>query len=370
MNEQKHDWINNDGINIYMISEAPRNQFYEAAIKDAVPGKNCIDIGFGTGLLSYIALKYNPKHITAYEINKERYELGKYLINKFGLQDKITLVNQKFDKATCITDEHDVIFHEVVGSRIWDDGLYLHFNNSTAIVPATYRCDFYAVDVRDDEFPNTYYDFDKDTLTEYRKLRLLNLKEDITFEQYKQMSYAERDAIVQTHDIVFKTGVDLPIPYEEEITRLVTAYVRDRHVNLEEKKKNAEARDFEVHDFEIYPEVSERIYNTGKLFMWYEINHAAKTLTISDATGLRTVPLTCDEECVQLEIDASLFGDRSVALVPAYTLKHNEHELSFRNTHWGPSPQVIVAHYPKKNATIKQHLTTGILGDFELIDKY
>jgi predicted RNA methylase len=103
------DWQNDDGVNLPMICDFMRNQFYEDIIANNVQGKTVLDVGFGTGLLSIIALKHGAKQVIAYERNKARYELGLDIIERCNLQDKIKLLNKKF-RAPCISDHSiDVI---------------------------------------------------------------------------------------------------------------------------------------------------------------------------------------------------------------------------------------------------------------------
>ena len=59
------DWKNNDGVFLPMLNDFRRNWFYERTLSTSVRDQECVDIGFGTGLLSLIALKHGAKHITA-----------------------------------------------------------------------------------------------------------------------------------------------------------------------------------------------------------------------------------------------------------------------------------------------------------------
>lgn len=122
------DFLNDDGIVMYMINDGPRNLFYKGILHEC-QDQHCIDIGFGTGLLSFAALDRGAKSVTAYEVNEQRYEIGKYIIKKLNLEDKITLINRRF-----MADEEDVknkcVFHELISQRVWGENLYNVLGNA------------------------------------------------------------------------------------------------------------------------------------------------------------------------------------------------------------------------------------------------
>lgn len=117
------NWNSDDGVFFPMLMDWRRNQFYDQIIKQQVVGKHCVDVGFGTGLLSILALKHGAKHVTAYEQNADRYELGKYIIDRLGLQSKIDLVHQQFDHQTSVSPQ-DVVITETVNIGLWGEGLW------------------------------------------------------------------------------------------------------------------------------------------------------------------------------------------------------------------------------------------------------
>ena len=67
------DWYNHDGVNLSMINDFMRNQFYDRVLSKHVTNQNCTDVGFGTGLLSMIALKHGATHVRAFEVDYHRY---------------------------------------------------------------------------------------------------------------------------------------------------------------------------------------------------------------------------------------------------------------------------------------------------------
>jgi predicted RNA methylase len=91
------DWNNHDGVNLGMINDFVRNQFYDRVISRYVQDQDCTDIGFGTGLLSMLALKHGARHIRAFESDTDRYQLGCEIIKQLGLHNRIELLNEQYD---------------------------------------------------------------------------------------------------------------------------------------------------------------------------------------------------------------------------------------------------------------------------------
>lgn len=129
------DWHNDDGVNIDMISNAARNQFYDAALSEA-KGQHCVDIGFGTGLLTLLALKHGALSVTAYESDPERFRFGQRMIQHLGIGHCVTLHNQ-----TYCADPKDsrLIFHEVLGNNLWDESAWSFVAHMRCIIPAVYH---------------------------------------------------------------------------------------------------------------------------------------------------------------------------------------------------------------------------------------
>lgn len=67
INNMKINWLSDDGVNLLMINDVPRNAFYSKILSKNVQGKKCCDVGFGTGMLSILALKHGATSIIAYE---------------------------------------------------------------------------------------------------------------------------------------------------------------------------------------------------------------------------------------------------------------------------------------------------------------
>lgn len=107
-----------------MINDVPRNVFYDKILSETVRGKKCCDIGFGTGLLSLLALKHGASSIIAYEKDPVRFELGQRIIKSLNLSSKIDLKNIHSGTADIENNDCDIVFHEIVHQGIWGEGLW------------------------------------------------------------------------------------------------------------------------------------------------------------------------------------------------------------------------------------------------------
>jgi hypothetical protein len=132
-----------------MLNDVSRNQFYDQILTE-VQDKNCVEIGFGTGLLSMLALKHGARSIVAYESDPDRYRLGCEVIKVLKLQDRVTLINQRYDH-TCEHD-HSVVFTETVDDNIWGEGLYnsLPRQPGKRFLPGEYFLEIYAAPISTD----------------------------------------------------------------------------------------------------------------------------------------------------------------------------------------------------------------------------
>tara|TARA_R110000868_G_scaffold411076_1_gene701714 strand:+ start:81 stop:1019 length:939 start_codon:yes stop_codon:yes gene_type:complete len=140
------NWTNHDGVNIGMINDFLRNQFYDRILSRYVKDQDCTDIGFGTGLLSIMALKHGARHVRAFESDVDRYHLGFEIIQRLNLQDRIELINKRYTRDF---DTTPVTFTETVNGNLWWEGLWnsLPSNNSRVFLPGTYFLELWAVPI-------------------------------------------------------------------------------------------------------------------------------------------------------------------------------------------------------------------------------
>ena len=142
------DWNNHDGVNLGMINDFVRNQFYDRVISRYVQDQDCTDIGFGTGLLSMLALKHGARHIRAFESDTDRYQLGCEIIKQLGLHNRIELLNERYDHYYQPTP---ITFTETVNGNLWWEGLWnsLPRDEKSIFLPGEYFLEIWAVEVPD-----------------------------------------------------------------------------------------------------------------------------------------------------------------------------------------------------------------------------
>lgn len=143
------DFEQHDGVYLSMLNDISRNHFYDHVLAE-VRDQHCVEIGFGTGLLSMLALKHGARSIVAYEKDPDRYRLGCEVIKILKLQDRITLINQYYSHNF----DHDqkVVFTETVDGNIWGEGLYhsLPRQPGKQFLPGQYFLEIYAIPMSKD----------------------------------------------------------------------------------------------------------------------------------------------------------------------------------------------------------------------------
>ena len=143
------DFEQHDGVYLPMLNDISRNHFYDQILTE-VHDQHCVEIGFGTGLLSMLALKHGARSIVAYESEPDRYRLGCEVVKILGLRNKVTLLNQRYTHDC----KHNatVVFTETVDDNIWGEGLYnsLPRQPGKQFLPGQYFLEIYAVPMSTD----------------------------------------------------------------------------------------------------------------------------------------------------------------------------------------------------------------------------
>ena len=141
------DFQYHDGVNLPMINDFMRNQFYDRILSRYVANQRCTDIGFGTGLLSVLALKHGAEHVQAFESDQNRYLLGCEIISRLKLQDRIELIHDRYSVTTHTPTA--ITFTETVNGNLWWEGLWnsLPHNNETVFLPGSYFLELWAIEV-------------------------------------------------------------------------------------------------------------------------------------------------------------------------------------------------------------------------------
>ena len=133
-----------------MINDLVRNSFYKTILQDT-KDKVCLEIGFGSGILSILAIEAGAKHIVAYEEDLETFDLGTKVITELNLQDKITLIGERFESNKISNhDNIDCIFTETINHTLWGESLLdalQHNVKLPKIIPNNYFLELHAIEV-------------------------------------------------------------------------------------------------------------------------------------------------------------------------------------------------------------------------------
>jgi Ribosomal protein L11 methyltransferase (PrmA) len=134
-----------------MFNDSIRNNFYKKILTGCIANKNCLEVGFGTGILSVIACDLGAKHVIAYEHNRDAYNFGQDLITTLKLSDRILLFNETFEPSK-LSQHHkiDVMFSETVDNGLWGEGWYLNTfidDPSINILPEKYFFESFCIEV-------------------------------------------------------------------------------------------------------------------------------------------------------------------------------------------------------------------------------
>ena len=311
------DFDNHDGVNRPMINDFMRNQFYDSILRENVKDQHCIDIGFGTGLLSILAIKYGAKSIVAYESDNARYQLGKEVINRLGLSNQITLLNDRFNYT--LLDQYPnvtVVFSETVNGNLWQEGLFnsLPRQKKVNFLPSKYFLEIYACVVPD--------------------------------------SFAQ-GLINPRPSSGFNPGIDIDVNFVNLINEIgfpgnyvtnttpATALTRlDPGVDTE---------------WEWIPYLRLCV-NNGSLVAGYYLD--ANDISINFINDI-TTSIDFTQQQLQLTVDTAPWRDSSVILVPRVGMQHNSHRLMLDTGHWGPTLDPVIVTRPLGNITITHNFYNG-----------
>lgn len=125
-----------------MINDVYRNLYYKKILSaQNFEGKHLLEIGFGTGLLTFIALDLNASKVTAYEQKPHVYKISQEIIKAHSFKDKIELINERYySKKT----KHDYLIHELLAENIWGEYLFYCIKDLYhKIIPSDYFVNLY-----------------------------------------------------------------------------------------------------------------------------------------------------------------------------------------------------------------------------------
>ena len=305
MNTQKLNWLNDDGINLPMINDVPRNEFYNKILAHNVKNKKCCDIGFGTGFLSLLALQHGAKQIIAYEKDPNRFELGQWVIKNLNLTSQIELRNDLANSDDIAQDKCDVVFHEIIHQSLWGEGVWYIRPRELGInyIPGTLFFELYAQEISDstvagfvsgnnDQYFNPGIDID---------FRFINLINQLFLDNASKQIHK-----LTVKDNLFKTNWDL------------------------------------IHNH--WTSSPRKVFHQGnkQLLAGYQVDYNNCQTTFHDSQGVRVSDLS-NHNC-QLHVDTTQWKSKNILLEPRFGLQHNGHRLYLADCRgWGEeAPWIFV----------------------------
>ena len=297
---QRIDWHNHDGVNLGMINDFMRNQFYDRIIGRYVHDQLCTDIGFGTGLLSMLALKHGARHVRAFESDSDRFELGTEIIKRLGLQNHIELINERYDntyKPTPIT------FTETVNGNLWWEGLWnsLPRDEKSIFLPGEYFLEIWAVEVPD--------------------------------------SFAQGLCVSGQSQEFFNPGVDIDPAFVSVVNSLAnkthvgTLPLPDGIVKFERQQETA----------------------------WGWIPYMRAVQAGRPVAAVVASQWSEDTDYFQLNVPTSHWRNSTVLIVPRFGMKQDDDVLYLDTGHWGPGEDPILLVRPCGTLVVKHNVRNGLI---------
>lgn len=143
---------------IALINQSKRLEYYNEILKEC-NGKRCIDVGSGSGVLAFLALKHGAKHVTCFEQNPKSATHIQNVAKRMGLSKKIHVINNEFIASkfdSYDVKNVDILFHELVGSFIWNDMMGSAFDVPLPLkmIPSEYIIHFHIVRLTLQDYSN------------------------------------------------------------------------------------------------------------------------------------------------------------------------------------------------------------------------
>lgn len=294
------DWHNHDGVNLGMINDFMRNQFYDRILSRYVADQRCTDIGFGTGLLTMLALKHGAEHVQAFESDLDRYQLGCEIIKQLKLQDRIELINERYDHNY---SPRLVTFTETVNGNLWWEGLWnsLPRGHETVFLPGTYFLEIWAV-----EIPES---FARGLCRSGQSQSCFNPGVDVDFE-----------FVSVVNSLAGKAGTG-SLPLNSGI------------VTFERQQET---------DWGWIPYM--RAVQAGSVVASYSATHWDE-----------------DRELFTLDVDTKDWRDKTVLIVPRLGMAQDNDRLYLDTGHWGPGENPIILSNPQTNLVVEHIVKTGLI---------
>ena len=355
------NWRDGYGIDIAMISDQERNQFYDRIMKGEVTGKNCIEIGYGIGTLSMIALTNGAKRIRAFEYDYSRYKIGQYIIKRLGLEDKIFLYNKRFE-ASDIEPDDELIFHEILDQDAWGEGVYTQFFYDLPMLPSKINGEFYQKEISLEQYNSIKEMVNIDNMWQefYQNIRKPDWPVQVD-NYYDLPEDIQQICTNQFHwehgDLKFTPGVEFAMPYQEVVDDLIDSYNKHRQTERQ-IITNIDIGNLTHSDYsEIIKKQENRLisysFDTDK--MLFSIQKRNKSIEYYEIKKELT--------SLDLRIDHEEIKDKISLIVPSFEIEHKGHKLRLNSdrslSHWFTPTHGAIIYHPHVSVMIRTIFQTG-----------
>jgi hypothetical protein len=299
------DWFNHDGVNLGMINDFMRNQFYDRVLSRYVAGQRCTDIGFGTGLLSMLALKHGAEHVRAFESDADRYLLGCEIVQRLGLGNKIDLINERYDNVYTTTP---ITFTETVNGNLWWEGLWnsLPSDEKSVFLPGEYFLEIWALAV--------------------------------------PTAFAQGIGIEEQTNRVFAPGVDVDPQFVATVNELIceTADCIYQPMNLADLSSGIVQFDRQV----------------GTVWNWVPYMRAVQA---GKMVASYVAQYHDDRDHFELNIPTGLWRNSTVLIVPRMGMQQDTDRLYLDTGHWGPGENPVLLVNPQGYLRVNHNVRNGLI---------
>jgi hypothetical protein len=314
------DWHNHDGVNLSMINDFVRNRFYNNIIKSSVNNRDVLDIGFGTGLLSILALDHGARHVTAYESDADRFLLGQNIIRDLKLEKKINLINDRFNHSLFKNYKNHVTITETVNGNLWQEGLInsLPRKKQALFVPNNYFLNIYAVEV--------------------------------------SSSFAQYLTRLNFPSVQFAPGIDI----DPRFVNTVNFYCGGHKEPDSPQTTTQTLQTIDTQNNTVWGHIPYmRCISTDNIVAGYSVN--VKNLKLLSFKGGTSTATTFDVDSSDITLDFEVNVPGYLLLVPRVGMQHNEHTLFLDQGHWGPTLSPVIVNNYTGNIKVTHNLHTGDL---------